>query len=223
MNREQIVAAFRAAARDSLKPPLWSNDEVQDFLDDAHAEAAERALLLTDSSTPEICEIAIAANEAAYTLDSRIIEVKRAKLDSGTKPLVLKTSEALDIDWPGWDSEDADEPCIAAIDAEGAGWKLTLVPAPAAATVMRLTVYRRPLCSLVKDDAEPEINPRLHIRLIEWMLYRAYSQDDADTFDADKADKHAGLFAATFGPKRDAMATRFDHDQQFPVVRGMGL
>jgi hypothetical protein len=224
VNRLQLIDAFRARVQDTKAPYLWNEaDELQEFLDDAHNEAAERARLLRDTTTAEICEIAIEANIATYPIDQRVLEVLRAKLDDQQRPLVLTTTESLDIDWPGWEDETAGVPERLAIDPAGAGWEARLVPAPTANTLMRLQVYRLPLASIAKDKDEPEIHPRLHVGLLDWMEYRAYSKKDAETQNDEKAAASAAAFAANFGPKRDAKTNRAQHDMQFPVVRPIGL
>ena len=223
MNRAQLFDAFRSRSHDIAAPYLWSDDELQEYLDDAENEATERALLLRDSETPEICEVVIAAGIATYALDSRVLEVLRAKLDIHIRPLGLTTTEGLDRDWPAWDVEVAGEPKCLAIDALGAEWQARLVPPPSVATVLRLHVYRLPLTPLGSDKCAPEIHPRLHIKLLDWMCYRAYSKHDAETKNDEKAMNYAAAFAANFGPKHDAKANRAQHDMQFPFVRPIGL
>lgn len=208
---------------DLEKPYLWSDDDLSEYLDDAQREAAERSVLLRDSRTPEVCQITVAANVAAYELDHRIIEVLRAKLDLQTRPLTLTTTEALDIDYPGWESKEADEPQMLAIDREGDAWTAMFVPPPSAADVLRLQVHRLPLEPTIKDDCEPEIHERLHIKLIDWMVHRAYLKDDGETLDTDKAEKAEKAFEMTFGPKRNIKDGAVHHDQQFPVVRSADI
>lgn len=226
MTRQQLIDAFRARVRDIKVPYLWDDaTELQEFLDDAHNEAAERALLLRDTTTPEICEIAIEAGLATYDIDPRVLQVLRATLDGERRPLRLSTTDAMDIDWPGWDSEDdpGTPECIVIDPVAGGGWQARLVRPPESATIMRLQVYRLPLESIAKDNDEPEIHARLHIKLTEWMAYRAYSKKDAETQDDEAAAEAAAAFAATFGPKRDVRSNAAQHDMQFPVVRPTGF
>jgi hypothetical protein len=225
VNRAQLFAAFRLRVDDNVAPYLWGDPELQEFLDDAHNEAAERALLLRDSTTAAICQVAITAGTHSYTLDPRILKVRRAKLDGERKPLRLATVEGLDRDWPGWDEEeDADTPKVLAIDPEGAGWRSRLVRTPAADGVLRLEVCRLPLTSISTDAATPEIPERQHVKLLDWMEHRAYSKKDADTFDAEKAAKGEAAFTAVFGEKVTARTALLeDHDMLFPVVRPIGL
>jgi hypothetical protein len=212
VNRLQLFDTFRARAFDTERPYLWSDDELQEFLDDAHNEAAERGLLLRDATTAEICEVAISAGTAAYPLDPRILVVIRAKLDSQTRPLEVTSTPALDRCDPGWESRSGSVNAIA-IDAEGAGWTATLVGPPTAAGTLRLHVFRLPLESIDGDTDEPEINPRLHVRLVDWMMARAYAKKDAETQDDAKAAQHEAIFTSAFGQRVDANARRKQYDR----------
>jgi hypothetical protein len=211
MNRLQLIDVFRARAFDTAAPYLWSDDEVQEYLDDAHNEAADRALLLRDTTTAEICEIAVEAGTASYELDPRILRVERAKLDLGRRPLEITSIAVLDSQLPGWASMTG-RPGMVAIEAEGAGWLATLVGKPVEADTLRLHVYRLPLASLAADACEPEIPSRLHVRLVDWMMFRAYSKKDAETQDATKASEHAAMFTTAFGERIDSNVRRKQHD-----------
>jgi hypothetical protein len=219
VTRDQIIDAFRRGVFDTVKPYLWSNDDAEEYLEDALAEACERALLLRDSMTPEICTLTIAAGVSTYLLDKRIIEVTRAKLDSASVPLVLTSTEALDRGERGWQSYGEAGVTHLALDAEGKRWKATLVGTPSAADVLRTTVHRMPLRALCDGKDVPEIPDRLHIRLVDWMRHRAYLKQDAETMDAKKADDAAAAFASAFGPRIDANARRTQRDLGPSVIQ----
>lgn len=236
MNLQGLIAAFRARAQDTAQPYLWSDDEVKEFANDAEIEAAERASLLRDTTTAAICEVDVVAGTAAYLLDPRIFRVERAKLDLGRVPLTLTSTAAMDRgtgvtprDWrtqslswqsggsgAGWEQRTG-TPIQALLDREGARWKLTLFPKPVADDTLRLQVFRQPLEAMADNTDQPEIEPRLHIRLLDWMMYRAYSKEDAETFDRTKALEAEAMFTRTFGERIDANARR-KQDDRAPCV-----
>ena len=238
MNRAALIATFRRDVADEDEPFLWGADDAQTYLDDAINEAADRARLLRDSTTPEICEVTIAAGTHTYPLDSRILSVIRAKLDLGRRPLDLTSTVALDrgigasssdarvrsnYGWTGtsyglaWESLTG-TPTRIAIDAQASGWTARLVPAPTVSDTLRLQVYRLPLDSLTEDDDEPEINSRLHIRLVDWMKHLAYSKQDTETRNDKKAEMFANLFTSAFGERIDANVRRAQRDRHPAVV-----
>lgn len=218
MNRQQLIDTFRRRAFDLARPYLWSNDELQEFLDDAHNEAAERASLLRDSTTDEICVIPIIAGTAGYDLDYRILSVERAKLDSQTRPMVITSTEELDLDHPGWESHTGSVMKVA-IDAQGSGWRATLFGVPGADDTLRLHVFRLPMVSIVGDADEPEIHPRLHVSLVDWMMYRAYSKKDAETQDDAKAAEFEAIFTSAFGRRIDSNVRRKQQDRAPKVTQ----
>ena len=72
----------------------------------------------------------------------------------------------------------------------------------------------KPLVDLVNDDDEPEIRIEAQPAIVQWMLYRAYSKQDADTFDPQKAARALAEFEREFGRKtsaRNEQWMRSDH------------
>lgn len=236
MTRAELFAAFRNRNADTSLPYLWSDAELQEFLDDGHNEAAERGRLLRDSTTAAICTIAVTANTASYVLDQRILSVERAKLDSRTAPLRLSSTPAMDgragafpRDWRvngvwrpviggDWTTQQG-TPFVLVLDAEGARWKATLAPIPVVDDVLRLQVFRLPLYCLDDDEDEPEIPYRLHIRLVDWMEHRAYAKKDADTYDERRSLTAEAVFASAFGQRIDANVRRKQEDLTPSVVQ----
>lgn len=222
MTRDELLEAFRRRTKDQRQPYLWSGDDFDEYLTDAQNEAAERANLLRDTDTPEICELAIEADRAEYDLDCRVLEVLRAKLDSQQRPLSLTTTEAMDLDRRGWDGDEQSSgpPRRLVIDPLGAGWRARLDPVPSTDDMLRLQVYRLPL-EPVKGAGKcvPEIHERYHIKLLDWVCFRAYSKHDSQTRNEELAAAYAADFAATFGEKRDAHTGRREHDSLHPQVR----
>lgn len=233
MNRAELVAAFRARVSDQVLPYLWSEDEVQEYLDDAHNEAVERSNGIRDSATASICTIAVTADVADYALSPRILSVERAKLDNRNIPLDLTSTAEMDRgtsvrvrDWrssypgslsqnqtgAGWEQQ-AGQPKYLVLEFDNALWRAKLSPIPTENDTLRLHVFRLPLALLDDDDLEPEIAYRLHIRLVDWMEHRAYSKKDAETYDEAKAARAAAAFTSAFGERIDANVRRQQLDR----------
>lgn len=218
MTLAQLMDAYRTKTEDVAPPYLWSDDELRQYADDAENEAAERARLLKDTTTPEICQVNVVAGAAAYLLDSRIISVERAKLALSSTPLTLSSTDEMDRAKPGWEARSG-TPSKGLVDAEGAGWKLTLYPKPAANDTLHLQVFRLPIGPLSAHDGnQPEIPSRLHLRLLDWMLHLGYQKQDAETYDRAKSEQHAAIFTAAFGERIDANARRKQEDRAPCVV-----
>jgi hypothetical protein len=212
MKRTELVKRFREAVDDEAQPYLWSDAEVGRYLDDACKEAAVRARLIRDATTATfdtepVCEIDVVANTHTYQLHPTIFDVERAKLDGDTCTLKLTSTEEMDRESPGWDSLTG-SPKYLLIDHQGIGLSARLVPEPKKNDTLRLTVYRTPLKSVNSVDDEPEIPPRFHEHLVDWMIRCAYLKRDAETLDEPKAKDAEVRFTVSFGIRVDANVQR---------------
>lgn len=236
MTRAELFAAFRARTADTATPYLWSDQELQEFLDDGHNEAADRGRLIRDSITATVCAISVVPGTASYRLDSRILSVERAKLDLSTVPLTLSSTPAMDgqagafpRDWRvngiwrpvlggDWTTQNG-TPCVCVLDQESGRWNARLAPIPTVADTLRLQVFRLPLYCLDNDEDEPEIPYRLHIRLVDWMEHRAYAKKDSDTYDERRSLNAEAVFASAFGQRIDANMRRTQENLAPRVTR----
>lgn len=218
MKRAELITAFRQAIDDEALPYLWKDQEVRRYLDDAHREAAERALLLSDVSTAAITQVSVVGNTAAYTLDPRIIQVNRAKLRLRQLPLTITSTSAMDQEHPGWETK-AGTPSHLVVDAVAGGWRAVLSPTPAVADTLDLSVFRTPLGALNSDDDAPEIHERYHLKLLDWMMHLAYQKRDSETLNEKKSLEHEAVFTANFGARVDANVQRKQAERRPAVVQ----
>lgn len=214
MTLNDLMTAFRARADDTAEPYLWSDNEVKLFLNDAESEAADRARLIQDSTTAAVCQITIAAGTARYPLHTAVLDVRRAKVSSGARPLTQTSIEELDMEWPDWESATGEPTCF--YESEG---DITLVPKPTQAGTLAMTVHRLPLEGMVLGSDAPEIASRHHFRLVDWALRCAFMKRDADTYDETKAGSYEAMFVASFGYRADANVQRKQRDKRPPIVK----
>jgi hypothetical protein len=202
MNLCELIKAAREESDDVAKPYLWSDAEWTRYANEAENEACRRARLITDSRTPEVAEVEVTAGEAAYDLDERVLFVRRVKPDSRSQPLGKVSYKALDSGVPGWEDETGDPRGYITDQDTGV---LRLYPSPTAADTLKLTVIRMPLNCMKDSNDAPEIASRFHHSLIYWMLHRAYSKQDAETKNEQKAANNLALFEQEFGKKSGAI------------------
>ena len=203
MTLDELICALRVERLDdTAEPYLWSDAELTRFLNDAQDEACRRARLLVDSSTAAICNHAVTVGKVLYTLDPRVIFVRRAKIASRTRPLGFASYLDLDEECPGWDTHTGTAEWVLTDVETG---KLRLYRGPTAIDTLNLIVVRTALEPMVTSQDEPEIAPRYHYGLLDWASHRAYSKQDADTLDTTKAAAYAAAFASEFGPKSPAI------------------
>jgi hypothetical protein len=198
MNLRDLIDEFRLDAKDEGTPPFWSDAFLSRVASQAEQETCRRGALILDSSSP-FCSISFGAGDNLLKLDGKILEIRRAKISIPGRKIDPVTSSHLDRNSDQWESETG-EPLAYVTDYQTG--HIRLYPTPTAADEIQLTVRRLPLADLVDDNDEPEIRPESHLGLVQWMLYRAYMRQDADTFNPTKAAAALAEFVREFGEKK---------------------
>lgn len=220
MKVADFIELFRSHSKDLEEPFLWGNEEIVRYLNDAVQEACERAKLIEDRLTPQVCSITLSPNESTYSLHPSVLEIKRAVYRG--RPLDETSVEQLDSQLDNWEALKGRPHAFVFEQASGLQPpKIRLVRIPVEAGVLSLTVYRgalKPLSADI-DSARPELPERLHEQLLNWMLHRAYSKQDVDTLDPAKSATAYVQFERDFGPRPDANVQRKLRDRRPPVVR----
>ena len=190
MNLRELIVECRRVSRDTVVPYFWKDEVWATALSEAEAEACVRARLIEDDEA-DFCWIDLEPGIQRYPIDSRVIKVIEARNAEGQLISGYEIGQNA----------------------------LTLGVAPTVAQTIRLLVYRRPLNSLVDDGDRPEIDEPLHRYLTHWALHRYYSDQDADTFDANAAAKHEAAFELRFGKRPSASVERKQRRKRARVTR----
>lgn len=215
MNLEKITKTYRRESRDEANPPFVSNDLVRIFANQGEVEAARRARLLVDSTSP-ICRVNVSAGNPIVEIDQRIISIRRARLESRSVPIVLRKVRDMDDAMPGWDSSSSQStPFILVVDY--ATGKLYLHSTPKSDDILLLTVTREPLCEMEDDDDSPEIAPRYHHGIVAWIKHRAFLTDDTDFYDANRSANALADFESEFGKRISAADEQFEFENYHDV------
>jgi len=191
-----LVTRFRNRLDDAVVPYLWSNDELTDYLNEIVNDLCRDIPILEDATTAAVCQYAITAGVMVVTLHARITVLKKARLTSQTRLLDLRTAQYMDAVYPGWESSAAGTPTILVTEGVGTG-KVKLYPPSTVNETLNLTVYRLPVADLVwaSDQAvAPELPELYHDKLMNGILWKAYSKQDVDTYDARKRDSHERMW-----------------------------
>lgn len=210
----QLRQKCRQRANDESDPQLWTDDQWNGFINEAEVEVCERSRLLRDDITPAVCHIDITAGVGQYQVHPSIIDVITVRL----RPIAPATQYRDDLrrrayeDLSTWRVYNGDPDHYAFTDNESGdgltGGRLLLHRFPTADTVLELSCYRRPLAPMELDTDEPEIPANLQTRMLDWALFLAYDTRDADAQDAQRAERYAARFAASFGERIPADVAR---------------
>lgn len=192
MTLSEILALYRLTAKDDATPPFCSDAEIFDFTNEAEEQACIRASLLFDKSS---FQISVTSPTTIYTLDDSILSIKYATLtDSGgiIYPLSIldyEESDRLDSTWRTLTQQPK-----AIIHLDGT---IETNSIPDAGYTINLEVYKLPSVKTKFDS--PEIARAHHRHLLNWVLYRAYSKQDAEIFDGKMSAKYLNDFEQYFG------------------------
>ncbi len=206
MNLNELIIAGQNGADEITDKPdlLWSLEEWTEYANDAENEACIRANLILDR-TSALAVIAVLSGTATYSIDEKILLIKRAKLSSGAEPLVKTSRRVLDATYPNWET---DTGTVRSWLPDGSN-KITLYKSPLANATLNLMISRLPAAAMLLADKltdTPEIDTQYHQGLVDWMLHRAYSKQDAETLDLGKAKEHLARFTKRFGERPPASA-----------------
>lgn len=215
-----LIVTARVLADDQIDPYLWSDADLAGWLAEAENEVCIRAGLLVDEETEDVAVMDMEDGEAWIDLSPLVLTVERATLASTGDRLVKEDPAILDRLNTGWEDETG-TPEGYYLD----GSRLRLVPEPIADDTLRLRVRRLPLVALSADDmdAQPEIPPEHHRGLVDWALFRAYSQRDPETINPTLAERALKDFEERFGPRPSAHARRQQRERRIHAVQAIGF
>lgn len=214
MNLSEFKSAFRTRTHDLAEKKLWSDAEIKLYLNEAQNEAATRALLIQDESTPAVCEIDLEVASGTYPLHSSVLEITRGTLSDNTI-LHMTSREELDDVWENWETATGTPKFL----LETGDGNVLVIPIPTSTDTLTLTVRRLPLDSLDENDDEPEIHEKYHYRMLDWALRCAYLKQDAETLDRTRAESYEASFERSFGHYHDANVQRKQRDKHPRIVK----
>ena len=196
MTLNEIIQQVQKAANDivgSDTQRLWKLEEWAEYANRAVNLLCEELLLITDSSTAAVCNIAVVAGTRSYLFDQRILQFNEIRYSLRTRPLnSSNTAEFAQRD-PQWRTAKGVPDSYALDNTTG---YITLNKEPETNATINMTVKRSPLVDLVSTSltASPEIKAQYHKRLKNYMLFEAFSKPDTETLDTAKAKKHYELW-----------------------------
>lgn len=212
MNLGQIITSFRQQTKDLAKPYLTSDPEAIIYFNEAQCEAARRGRLFVDSTTDGVAQIPVSAGVPLVDVSSKVISIRRVRLQSSSRPLAKRLVREMDEVAPGWDtSTNTAQPTSIVVDYQTNA--MFLYPTPNSDDTLLMTVTREPLADVEAYGDEPEIPARYLPACIEWMKYRAYDNADNDLHDDKKAAAALKRFEDEFGPAISATTERFEFEQ----------
>ncbi len=218
MTLKQLRDLLRGQRLDDVPAPqLWSDADLNHYLNEAEREAAIRMRCLTDSTT---FTLTLVSGRRFYALDPLILEVFEARLGGKPAPLYKTSQHELDQNVWDWQTHTGDVSHWFMENWNQLGVYRT-PGAEQAGGVITLSVVRRPLVDMEGDDDEPEIPEHFHADLLDWAEHLAFLKNDADTFNKARADAAEARFVGRCGMRPSAnVLTQRAYRPQRQRVRG---
>jgi len=228
----ELVSILRTDILDDTKVPyLWSDAELLRGCNYGEVQACRRAHLIIDGSTPNdfgtsatagssgtagvrpLCQLSLTAGKSVYSLNPKILFVKRCQLSGMSYPLPgpLSLFEA-EEQFAGWMGTSG---TVGTASSGGTPLAfmneptntITFLLAPVEACTAYLIVSRLPLFPFLLATS-PEVEEKYHEGLMNWAAHLAYMKNDSDTFNPQKAKYYEDQFTAQFGALPDAKSER---------------
>lgn len=181
MKSDDLLAKFRLEVDDREDPPLWTDEEIFEYMDDAQKEFCRQTEGIEDVFTPAVCTLSLVPTTEWLPKSPLILKVRDASRNDNGRHVPVITAEDLHkkgITWrDGYTSS-----VSALVDGMRKGY-FRVYPVCNETVDIQLSVFRLPLKDITDGGQSFEIDQQHHVHLMKWMKYRAYSKHDADTFD----------------------------------------
>jgi hypothetical protein len=192
MNSTELHDQFRTDVVDTEEPQLWSDAEVYDYLDDAQKMFCRLTGGLGDASSA-LTVLSYVSTTDWVALSPLVLKVRDAYRTTDGLPVEAINYEDLPARGLRLDGRiGRPKYIILGLEAN----KVRLYPYPDAAGTLQLVVDRLPLVKITDVDQNLEVADQHKTGLGLWMKSRAYSKQDAETFDRNKADGFEQKFRA---------------------------
>lgn len=213
MNRLDLRTRLRESYLDDTAAPyLWDDDLLNAFIEEAQQEAQIRSRFLSSRY-----DLSIEAGQGEYSLPPGTLDIERFRIPRLSMLAPISLDE---LDGSGnWEDRSGIPTHYAFVSMSfGGDDLLTLYPKPTAGYTATITLSRLP-AKLATETNSPELPEHLHLYLLDWAAFRAYSLKDSDTNDEARAAKHQAAFIDAFGERHDADAMKRRTDKRCHKVR----
>lgn len=203
MTPAELLDAFRTEVRDTAVPPLWKDEEIYRYIDDAQKMFCRLQGGIADA-TSDLTQLSISTGDKFIPISPLILKVRFANLLSDGRDIRILNFEDLQFGRAFMDNDYGFSTSFKLTDETGEvraivtgmeANQIRLVKIPEVDDTIGLTVYRIPLTTLKGDSGEEfEIDEQHHWHLLAWVKHLAFLKQDAETYDRDGSERNRQEF-----------------------------
>lgn len=217
MTLDELRAQCRVLIDDRVEPYLWGDDDLRLYLNEAEREACLRARLLRTTETIEVVP-----DVNTYDIDEpyfALAKQSRYIINGRTFPIRATSRDVLDKEVPDWRMRTGHPVSFVHLQDDPVNPQIILSRVPKVAATLQLDVWHYPLIEMEDGDDEPSIESSLHMKLLDWAAYLAFSRRDSDANSEALASKHQDQFERWFGPRPTANMRRQHEDRGAQIIQ----
>jgi len=174
---------------------LWPDKALFRYITEAQRQACNR----TDFLYKESFSITLVQGSPSYKINGKITFIEKVTMD-GTTDVTHMSKAQFQNDFPTWRTDEGMEGQPLKYVMRGHVLRIYPIPdAVDAGKVLSIDAFHIPLEDITSTGDELEIPDEYHRDLIWWVLYEAYSKQDADGYDRDKGLMYLKQFNQAFG------------------------
>ncbi len=184
MNSTEIVTLFRETVEDEVAPYLWSDELAFQYLDDAQKMFCRLTGGLGDGSSP-LTQLTYTDTDEWLDISPLILKFRGAMDRVTGRPVTIVNFEDMREHGLRFDGKTGNVGYLVIGIEPG---RARLYPKPVADGDIDLIVDRLPLKRITDaGDQKLEIAEQHHQHMVLWMAHRAYSKQDTETADRNRA------------------------------------
>ena len=187
-----LLAQFRDEMDDEAAPHLWSDALVYGYIDDAQKMFYRLTDGIPDGTTVAVTQLSIVPTTQWYDTHTSILKIREAYRTDTGRPITVLNHEDMASQNMRFDGRAGP---LAAMIIGIEDYKVRVWPVPNETVTVQMNVFRLPLLNITGDQAMVVADQHL-VHLLDWVKHRAYSKQNAETFDRTRAKEFDEKFRA---------------------------
>lgn len=183
MTGDDLATIFRDEMDDVAEPYLWSDDLVAGYIEDAQKMYCRLTDGIPDGSTVAVTQLSIVPATDWYATHVSVLKIREAYRTDTGKPITVLNHEDMATQNMRFDGTPGK---LGALIIGIEDYKVRVWPVPNEAVTVQMNVFRLPLLPFKSSD-QLVVADQHQVHLLDWAKHRAYSKQNAETFDRTRA------------------------------------